>query len=191
VPIERYADENAATRLRQATRPFVLRRVKSDPAVLDRPAGQAPRPAPVQPYRRAGDALPGRARRDADPPRRDRDRWRKGIVLSAMTKLQQVCNHPAHLLGDGSPLPGGPGKLERLEAILDRVWPAARARCASPSSPLRRHADPAPGGPVRCSRPISTRRNARAGARDEMVADFQADPRPGVFVLSLKAGGTG
>ncbi|WP_372338977.1 DEAD/DEAH box helicase, partial [Actinoplanes sp. RD1] len=35
VPIERYADEEAASRLRQATRPFLLRRVKSDPAVLD------------------------------------------------------------------------------------------------------------------------------------------------------------
>jgi SNF2 family DNA or RNA helicase len=29
------------------------------------------------------------------------------------------------------------------------------------------------------------------GARDEMVAAFQADRRPGIFVLSLKAGGTG
>ena len=29
------------------------------------------------------------------------------------------------------------------------------------------------------------------GARDAMVAEFQADERPGIFVLSLKAGGTG
>ena len=34
MPIERYADEDAAARLRQATRPFLLRRVKTDPAVI-------------------------------------------------------------------------------------------------------------------------------------------------------------
>ena len=53
-----------------------------------------------------------------------------------MTKLKQVCNHPAQLLGDGSPLPGRSGKLERLEEILDSALAEGESgRCASPSSP--------------------------------------------------------
>src|ERR1700729_4508034 len=46
---------------------------------------------------------------------------RRGLVLATMAKLKQVCNHPAHLLGDGSRLPGRSGKLARLEEICDEV----------------------------------------------------------------------
>src|SRR5690606_33570895 len=49
---------------------------------------------------------------------------RRGLVLATMTKLKQVCNHPAHLLRDGSRLPGRSGKLDRLEGILDEVLAA-------------------------------------------------------------------
>jgi SNF2 family DNA or RNA helicase len=120
-----------------------------------------------------------------------RDRWRKGIVLSAMTKLKQVCNHPAHLLGDGSPLPGRSGKLDRLEEILDRVLAGGEsALCftqfARFGAMLAPHLAARFGVPVRYLHGRTPRT-----ARDAMVADFQADPRPGVFVLSLKAGGTG
>ena len=46
---------------------------------------------------------------------------RRGLVLATMAKLKQVCNHPAHLLGDGSRLPGRSGKLARLEEICDEI----------------------------------------------------------------------
>ena len=46
---------------------------------------------------------------------------RKGLVLTAMLRLKQVCNHPAQFLGDGSALPGRSGKLERAGEILDEV----------------------------------------------------------------------
>ena len=38
-----------------------------------------------------------------------------------MTKLKQVCNHPAHLLKDGSRLPGRSGKLARLEELTEEI----------------------------------------------------------------------
>ncbi len=41
-----------------------------------------------------------------------------------MTKLKQVCNHPAQLLRDGCRLAGRSGKLARLEEILDEVLAA-------------------------------------------------------------------
>lgn len=46
---------------------------------------------------------------------------RRGNVLAAMTKLKQVCNHPAHLLHDGSPLGRRSGKLIRLEEIVGEI----------------------------------------------------------------------
>jgi SNF2 family DNA or RNA helicase len=191
VPIERYADEHAAARLRQATRPFLLRRVKTDPDVLtDLPdkrhlrhlCGLTVEQATL--YRAVLEDMTTRLK-ETD------DRWRKGIVLSAMTKLKQVCNHPAHLLGDGSPLPGRSGKLERLEEILDGVLAAGeRALCftqyARFGSMLAPHLAARFGVPVRYLHGGTSR-----GTRDALVADFQADPRPGIFLLSLKAGGTG
>ena len=64
-PIERWRDQRATDRLRQATGPFILRRLKTDkehhqrPARQDRDAGRLPSD------QGAGDALPGGRRRDA------------------------------------------------------------------------------------------------------------------------------
>src|SRR5258708_35891044 len=55
---------------------------------------------------------------------------RRGLVLATMAKLKQVCNHPAHLLGDGSRLDGRSGKLARLEEICDEIVAAGdKALC--------------------------------------------------------------
>jgi SNF2 family DNA or RNA helicase len=191
VPIERHADENAAARLRHATRPFLLRRVKSDPAVIDDlPDKRYTRhlcsltTEQASLYRAVLDDMLT-ALKEAD------EIGRKGLVLAAMTKLKQVCNHPAHLLGDGSPLSGRSGKLERLEEILDRILAdGERALCFTQFA--RFGAMLAPHLAARFNVPVRYLHGGTPrGARDTMVAQFQADPRPGIFVLSLKAGGTG
>ncbi|WP_240670360.1 DEAD/DEAH box helicase [Actinoplanes solisilvae] len=191
VPIERYADEEAASRLRQATRPYLLRRVKSDPIVInDLPDKQHVRHLcglTVEQstlYRAILDEMTTRLAES-------KDRWNKGIVLAAMTKLKQACVHPALLLGDGSALPGRSGKLERLEEILDGALAQGESvlcftQFAKFGAMLTPHLAARFGVPVRYLHGGTPR-----GARDEMVASFQADERPGIFVLSLKAGGTG
>ena len=111
-----------------------------------------------------------------------------------MTKLKQVCNHPAQLLRDGSRLAGRSGKLARLEEILDEVLDRRREGAAvHPVRRVRRDAARAtcrPGSAAR-SRSCTAAWPRRTGTR--MVARFQAaDPSaPPLFVLSLKAGGTG
>jgi SNF2 family DNA or RNA helicase len=191
VPIERYGDEDAAARLRHATRPFLLRRVKSDPVVIaDLPdkrhvrhlCGLTTEQATL--YRAVLDEMTTRLAEA-------RDKRRKGIVLAAMTKLKQACVHPALLLGDGSPLPGRSGKLERLEqvvdgALADRESVLCFTQFARFGAMLTPHLAGRFGVPVRYLHGGTPR-----GERDAMVADFQGDERPGVFVLSLKAGGTG
>jgi SNF2 family DNA or RNA helicase len=46
---------------------------------------------------------------------------RKGVILAALTKLKQVCNHPAQFLGDESPLAGRSGKLSRLTEMVEEL----------------------------------------------------------------------
>ncbi len=94
-------------------------------------------------------------------------------------------------LSDSTKTPGRSGKLERLEEILDRVLAdGERALCFTQytrfGALLAPHLAARFGVPVRYLHGGTPR-----AARDAMVAEFQADERPGIFLLSLKAGGTG
>ncbi|SDS29245.1 DEAD/DEAH box helicase [Actinoplanes derwentensis] len=191
VPIERYADEDAAARLRQATRPFLLRRTKVDHAIAaELPVKRHVRhlcgmtTEQVSLYRAVLDDL---LERLAEPG----EKRLKGLVLAAMTKLKQACVHPALLLKDASPLPGRSGKVDRLEEIVDHALGAGESllvftQFARFGAMLTPHLTARFGAPVRFLHGGTAR-----GARDSMVAEFQRAEEPGIFVLSLKAGGTG
>ena len=121
VPIERYGDEDAAGRLRRATAPFILRRLKSDREIIaDLPekfemtvfCTLTREQATL--YQAVVDEMLERIASSDGMERR-------GLVLAAMLRLKQVCNHPAQMLADGSALPGRSGKLERVEEILEEV----------------------------------------------------------------------
>ena len=120
------------------------------------------------------------------------DITRRGLVLATMAKLKQVCNHPAHLLGDGSRLPGRSGKLARLEEICEEIAAEGdKALCSgwiTPSSAGCCSLTFPRGSAARCSSCTAARRRS---SRDAMVARFQEAKQPMLFLLSLKAGGTG
>ncbi len=192
-PIERHGDDEAAARLRRFTAPFVLRRLKTDRSIItDLPeklemevltnltAEQAALyQAVVDDMLAKIDAADGIERR--------------GLVLATMTKLKQVCNHPAHFLRDGSPLAGRSGKLERLDEILAEVLQAGErallfTQYAEFGAMLRGHLAGRFGREV-----LYLHGGVAKSARESMVTRFQSDEvwAPPLFVLSLKAGGTG
>ena len=110
-----------------------------------------------------------------------------------MTKLNQACNHPRQLLGDNSAIAGRSGKLARVQELLDEALPARRPGAGiQPSSPrwepsCKRHVQETYGLETPFLHGGVSRKQ-----RDRMVQRFQGDPDgPQVFVLSLKAGGTG
>jgi hypothetical protein len=191
VPIERYRDQDAAATVRGAVRPFLLRRVKADPTI-----------APDLPAKIESTQLCNLTVEQAtlyravvaDMLERIRESGhiqRKGLVLAAMTKLKQVCNHPAHLLGDGSPLGGRSGKLARVEQLLDQVLAEGeKALCftqfAAFGTMLQRHLTERFGTEV----PFLHGGTGKQ-ARDAMVDRSQADDGPAIMLVSLKAGGTG
>jgi SNF2 domain-containing protein/SNF2 helicase protein/helicase-like protein len=192
VPVERHGDEDAADRLKRLTSPFILRRVKTDRSIIsDLPdkiemkvwcnltAEQASLYQAT-----VADML---ARIDSA----EQDIERRGLVLATMAKLKQVCNHPAHLLGDGSRLPGRSGKLARLEEIGDEIVAAGdKALCFTQYAEFGRVLQPYLTARLGC--PVLYLHGGTAKkARDEMVASFQSLTEPAIFLLSLKAGGTG
>jgi hypothetical protein len=116
---------------------------------------------------------------------------RKGAILAAITALKQICNHPVAYRDDDGPLDGRSGKLARLEEIIEVVYAAEErvlifTHFAEWGVKLAAHLTARFGIPVGCYHGGLSR-----GARDTLVADFQALDGPGALVLSLKAGGTG
>ena len=51
---------------------------------------------------------------------------RRGLVLTLLTGLKQICNHPAQALGDGSRIAGRSGKLARFDELVDEMIADAR-----------------------------------------------------------------
>ncbi|MFC9434575.1 DEAD/DEAH box helicase [Nocardia sp. NPDC057030] len=195
VPIERERDENAISRLRMITQPFVLRRVKTDPAVItDLPeklemtvrANLTVEQAAL--YQAVVDDMLAKLE-DA------KGMARKGAVLSALTRLKQVCNHPAHFLGDGSGVlhrgSHRSGKLALVEDVLDAVL--ADGEKALLFTQFREFGELiAPYLVERFGTEIPFLHGGVPKARrDTMVTRFQQPDGPPLMLLSLKAGGTG
>ncbi|GLW91498.1 DEAD/DEAH box helicase [Actinokineospora globicatena] len=191
VPVERHGDEEAAARLRRITAPFVLRRVKTDPAIVDDLPDKLEMrqlctltPEQASLYRAVVDDMLAKVE-EADGVQR------KGLVLATMTKLKQVCNHPAHFLGDGSPVAGRSGKLARLEETLEQVLAEGeRALCFTQFTEFG--ALLVPYLAARFDTEVLYLHGGTSRAqRDAMVRRFQSGSGPAIFLLSLKAGGTG
>jgi superfamily II DNA or RNA helicase len=190
-PIEIGRDERAANALRRATGPFILRRLKTDksiisdlPEKLEMKAWCSLTPEQARLYTAVLNDMLGKIENTEGIERR-------ANVLATMTRLKQVCNHPAHLLKDGSQLAGRSGKLARLEELAREIVDEGEkalvftqyAEFGSLLQPyLAAHLD----------RPVLWLHGGLPKARrDELVDRFQADDEPMLFLLSLKAAGTG
>ncbi|MFC0863356.1 DEAD/DEAH box helicase [Sphaerimonospora cavernae] len=190
-PIERHGDEAATAALKRATGPFVLRRLKTDKTIIsDLPEKMEMKvwctltPEQASLYQAIVEDMMDRIAASEGIERH-------GNVLATMTKLKQVCNHPAHLLKDGSRLPGRSGKLARLEELAEEIVGEGDkalvftqyAEFGSMLQPyLTAHLD----------RPVLWLHGGLPKKRrDALVERFQNDDEPMIFLLSLKAAGTG
>ena len=117
-PIERYRDDAATARLKQATAPFILRRLKTDREIITDLPEKIEMKVDCHLTREQATLYQAVVDEMLEKAEQAEGIERRGIVLAALTKLKQVCNHPAHLLRDRSRLHGRSGKLARVEEIL-------------------------------------------------------------------------
>ncbi len=192
LPIERYRDPLATQRLRQLVGPFILRRLKSDPTIIQ----DLPEKLEMKVYCNLTPeqaTLYEAAVQDSLTQIEESEGiQRKGIVLSTLLKLKQICNHPAQFLGDGSELPDRSGKLARLtEMLTEALAVDDRAliftQFATMGKMLKSYLQEAFGREVLFLHGGTPRKK-----RERMLERFQSDGHaPPFFVLSLKAGGLG
>jgi SNF2 family DNA or RNA helicase len=201
LPIERYGDMASLRDLKARVGPFILRRLKTDKSIIsDLPekvelhewVGLAPEQKKL--YNRTVDeSLDAIARAPLGK--------KHGQVLALLTKLKQICNHPALALKEDADavLAAGNGsfssrsaKLLRLEEILEEVIEAGdRAllftQFAEWGLLLQAHLQ----RKWRQEVPFLYGSTSKT-ERQAMVDRFQDDPRgPQLLLLSLKAGGVG
>lgn len=191
VPIQALRDAEAASNLKTLTQPFILRRLKTDKSIIaDLPEKMEMKvfctltkeqaslyAAVVEEMTRALEGAEGMSRR--------------GIILATLSKLKQVCNHPAQFLQDNSAIPGRSGKLSRLSEMLEEIVSVNdRALIFSQFTQmgeiLKRHLEETFGEEV-----LFLHGGVSIKSRDIFVERFQNPQGPRLFVLSLKAGGTG
>ncbi|MBI5433789.1 MAG: DEAD/DEAH box helicase [Planctomycetes bacterium] len=192
LPVERWGDAAAAERLARIVRPFLLRRLKSDPAVIrDLPPKNEMTVACSLTREQA--TLYQAALDEALEVIADSEGIaRRGKVLALITALKQICNHPAQFLGESAPLEQRSGKLSRLTEMLEEALAEGDkalvfTQYREMGERLVTHLSRALAGEV-----LFLHGGTSLPARERMVRRFQEEVRgPRVFVLSLKAGGTG
>lgn len=192
VPIERYGNEKAAERLRRMVSPFILRRLKSDPNVVqDLPAKNEMKVICTLTKEQASLY---KAVVDAELKRIEDSEGiqRRGRVLALLMATKQICNHPAQYLRESGPLPKRSGKLARLSEMLDEALAAGdKALVFTQFREMGERLVPHLETQLGCE-VLFLHGGTSKDARDEMVRRFQDEGHgPKVFVLSVKAGGTG
>jgi len=177
--------------LRELTRPYILRRLKTDRAVIsDLPekselkawCALSKRQAAL--YQESVEAL-ARELRQVDGMKR------RGLVLSYLLRFKQLCNHPSQWLGDGAWAAADSGKHQRLAELCEVI--ASRQEKVLVFTQFKELTRPLAAWLERLfGRPgLVLSGETAVKQRQALVQRFQEDEAVPFFVLSLKAGGTG
>ena len=191
-PIEFQRDQACLDRFRKLTRPFILRRLKTDKTIIkdlpekletDRYCTLTPAQASL--YQNSVDAL------DASLNASETQFERQGVLLKLITALKQICNAPSHFLHRAYCGPEESGKLALFVNILSEALDADEKVLVF--TQFKQMGDIL----VDCLKtefgmdaPFLHGGLSRK-KRDEQVDAFQNDSRVRAMILSLKAGGTG
>ena len=124
LPIERYHNVEKAEALKRLTQPFILRRLKTDKAIIQ----DLPEKMEMKVFsnltQEQATLYEAVVKEMMEKIEAADEIERRGLVLATLMKLKQVCNHPAQFVGDGSRLEHRSGKLNRLEEMLEEVLAA-------------------------------------------------------------------
>jgi non-specific serine/threonine protein kinase len=185
------ATKNPYGPLRNLVRPYILRRLKSDKSVIadlpDKTEAKAfcslsRKQAAL--YQQAVDELAAQLE-DVDGMKR------RGLVLAALMRMKQICNHPSQWLGDAVWDEADSGKWARLRELGEVI--AAKQEKALIFTQFRQLTAPVAAflGDVFGRAGLVMHGETEVKKRKDLVRRFQEDESVPFFVLSLKAGGAG
>ena len=178
-------------KLKNMVSPFILRRLKTDKSIIS----DLPDKVETTDYislTKKQVVLYHKQLQDLEKTLPDADGiQRKGVVLAAISKLKQICNHPDQYLGQETYAPGDSGKFEYLREICEtirdkreRVLIFTQYReITQPLNAFLREVFGREG--------LVLHGQTRVKERQKMVDTFNGDAYVPYMVLTIKAGGTG
>jgi SNF2 family DNA or RNA helicase len=203
-PIEKHQDEERTAQLQKLVKPFMLRRKKKDPAIqLDLP-DKLEMKVYINLTAEQGALYEQAVKNLMERMQKLEGMERKGAILAALTQLKQLCDHPMLLtkeamLSEENLLDEGSreafiirsAKLERLVAMVGELRDEGDScliftQYVGMGRVLADILQAQRGEPV-----LYLNGSTPKTERDKMIDTFQAAEGPGIFVLSLKAGGVG
>lgn len=177
--------------LRRLVQPYILRRLKTDKRVI----ADLPEKTEVRAFcalTREQAALYEQCVKElANALTQSEGIKRRGLVLSHLMQLKQICNHPAHWQGQGDFTASRSGKFARLSELCEELSERQErvlvfTQFREIVAPLVQHLTQVFGRPG-----LALDGSTAVARRRALVDEFQREEGPPFFVLSLKAGGTG
>ena len=196
--VETGEDPEATARLARLVRPFLLRRRKTDPGIVPELPPKTETDHPVRLSREQTALYQAVVRETLARIGEAEGMERRGLVMKLLTALKQICNHPAQYLREAAPGVDAPrlagrgarsGKLDLLDELLETILAEGGAtlvftQYVAMARLLERHLE------ARGIATMTLHGGTPVARREEMVDLFQSGRVP-VFLLSLKAAGTG
>lgn len=198
--LNKQQDAHAYGALRRLVQPYILRRMKTDPNIVpDLPektemraeCGLSKKQAAL--YEQLVDDLAKQLKKakEARESGEAGDMQRRGLVLSMLMKLKQVCNHPSQYLAQPEFAADDSGKFLRLAQICQPIAERQEkmlvfTQFQSVCEPLATYLGEVFGQPG-----LVLHGGVPVGKRKELVRRFQEEDGWPFFVISVKAGGTG
>ena len=196
-PIQVFNDEQVVQKFRKVTSPFMMRRMKSDKSIIsDLPDKVEQNQIALLTKQQAAlyektmqaamEEIEGFSDSDNETLFK-----RQGLVLQMILALKQICNHPTNFLKNGNFDPAISGKMLLLLELLDSIIEAGEkvlifTQFREMGNLLERFIAERFG-----ERPMFYHGGCNVNQRQEMVERFQHNRADKIFVLSLKAAGTG
>ncbi|BAZ38480.1 putative helicase [Calothrix sp. NIES-4101] len=193
IPIQKDNDRLKSTTLKKLVEPLILRRVKTDKSIINDLPDKVDQKLYTNLTKEQA-SLYEAVVKDVEKQLEEVEGiQRKGLILSTLMKLKQICNHPAQFLQDGSEFSTERShKLSRLiemveEAVAEGDSLLVFSQFTEVCESIEKHIKHALHYNTYYLHGGTTRQR-----REKMITEFQnPETEPSVFILSLKAGGVG
>ena len=193
LPIQKDNDQAKSATLKKLVEPFILRRVKTDKRIIDDLPDKIEQKMYCTLSSEQASLYEAVVKDVTEQLKEAEGIQRKGLILSTLLKLKQICNHPAQFLQDGSAFTTERShKLQRLGEMVEEVMDSGESaliftQFTEIGGQLERYLEH-----TRHYNTYYLHGGTSVARRERMITEFQ-DPEtePSLFILSLRAGGVG
>ncbi len=191
IPIQKWHDQQRTEVFRRVTRPFLLRRLKTDKLIIDDLPDKIENTLYCNLTHEQAAIYQSVVNTTMKDIESNEGIARRGLVLKLITALKQICNHPVHYLKKGKHDIDLSGKTQLLTSILENTISSGEktlifTQYKEMGELLVKMLNEKFG-----FAPLFLHGGLTRKVRDGLVEDFNTKQQHSIFILSLKAGGTG